>query len=55
MAFRKRSLSRPSSRAFSKMKLNVKGGTAEIEPWVDFASNHQSDIEQLNQIPLLSV
>ena len=37
------------------MRLNAKGGTAEIESWVDFASNHQSDIEQLNPIPLLSV
>ena len=56
MAFRKRSLSRPSSsRASNKMRLNAKGGTAEIESWVDFASNHESDIEHLNPVPLLSV
>ena len=56
MSFRKRSLSRPSSsRASNKMRLNAKGGTAEIESWIDFASNHQSDIEQLNPVHLLSV
>ena len=51
MAFRNRSLSRVSN----KMRLNSKGATAEIESWVDFTSNHQSDIEQLNPVPLLSV
>ena len=46
MAFRKRSIIRPSSsRTSSKMRLNAKGGTTEIESWVDFASNHESDIE----------
>ena len=50
MAFRKRSLSRPeSSRASDKMRLNAKGATAEIGSWVHFASNHESDIQQLNQ------
>ena len=35
MAFRKRSVIRPSSsRASNKMRLNAKGGTAEIESWV---------------------
>ena len=51
MAFRKR----PLSRAFNKMRLSAKGATAEIESWVYFASNHQSDIEQLNPVPLQSV
>ena len=56
MAFKKKSLSRPcSSRTSNKMRLNAKGGTAEIESWVDFASNHQSDIQQLNLVPLLNV
>ena len=56
MAYRKRSQSRPSSsRASNKMRLNAKRGTVEINSWVDFAPNHQSDIEQLNQVPLLCV
>ena len=37
------------------MRLYAKGTTAEIESWIDFASNHESDIEQLNTVPLLSV
>ena len=37
------------------MRLNAKGRTAEIESWVDIASNHQSDIEQLNPVPLQSI
>ena len=45
MAFRKRSLSRPSSsRASNKIRLNAKGATAEIESWIDFASNHESKL-----------
>ena len=37
------------------MRLYAKGTTPEIEFWVDFASNHQSDIQQLNTVPLQSV
>ena len=55
MAFRKRSLSRLNpSRTSNKMRLNAKEGTTEIESWINFASNHQSDIQQLNLVPLLS-
>ena len=55
MASRKRSLSRPSSsRASNKIRLNAKWAIAEIKSLIDFASNRESDIEQLNQVPLLS-
>ena len=48
MSLRKRSSSKPSSgRASNKMRLNNNGGIVEIESWVDFASNHDSDVEQL--------
>ena len=29
------------------MRLDNNGGIVEIESWVDFASNHDSDVEQL--------
>ena len=48
MSLRKRSSSKPSSGwASNKMRLNNNGGIIEIESWVDFASNHNSDVEQL--------
>ena len=48
MSLHKRSSSKPSSgRASNKMRLNNNGGIVEIESWVDFASNHDSDVEQL--------
>ena len=37
------------------MRLNAKGATSKIESWVYFALNHESDIQQLNQVPLISV
>ena len=48
MSLRKRSSSKPSSdRASNKMRLNNNGGIVEIESWIDFASNHDSDAEQI--------
>ena len=48
MSLRKRSSSKPSSgRASNKMRLNNNGGIVEIKSWVDFSSNHDSDVEQL--------
>ena len=48
MSLRKWSSSKSSSgRASDKMRLNNNGGIVEIESWVDFASNHDSDVEQL--------
>ena len=48
MSLRKSSSSKPSSgRSSNKMGLNNNGGIVEIESWVDFASNHDSDVEQL--------
>ena len=48
MAYRVRLLSRPtSSTASNKIRFNAKGGTVEIESWVEFVSNHVNDIEQL--------
>ena len=45
MAFRKRSLSKPSSsRASNNMRLNAKGATAKIENYVYFESNHESKL-----------
>ena len=56
MSFRKRSSSKPSSdRASNKMRLNNNGGIVEIESWVDFASNHDSDVEQLINPSRLSI
>ena len=50
MSLCKRSSSKPSSgRASNKMRLNNNGGIVEIESWVDFASNHDSDVEATNQ------
>ena len=55
MLLSKRSSSKPSSgRASNKMKLN-NGGIVEIESWVDFASNHDSDVEQLINPSRLSI
>ena len=48
MSFHKRSSSKPSmGRASNKIRLNNNGGIVEIESWVDFALNHDSDVEQL--------
>ena len=56
MSLRKRSSSKPSSgRASNKMRLNNNGGIVEIESWVDFASNHDSDVEQLINPSQLSI
>ena len=56
MSLRKRSWSKPSSgRASNKMRLNNNGGIVEIESWVDFASNHDSDAEQLINPSQLSI
>ena len=56
MSLRKRSLSKPSSgRASNKMRLNNNGGIVEIKSWVDFASNHNSDAEQLINPSQLSI
>ena len=56
MSLRKRSLSKPSSgRASSKMRLNNNEGIVEIESWVDFASNNDSDVEQLINPSQLSI
>ena len=37
------------------MRLNNNGGIVEIESWVDFASNHDSDVEQLINPSQLSI
>ena len=56
MSLRKKSSSKPSSgRASNKMRLNNNGGIVEIESWVDFASNHDSDVEQLINPSQLSI
>ena len=56
MSLRKRSSSKPSSgRASNKMRLNNNVGIVEIESWVDFASNHDSDVEQLINPSQLSI
>ena len=56
MSLRKRSSSKPSSgRASNKMRLNNNGGIVEIESWVDFASNNDSDVEQLINPSHLSI
>ena len=56
MWLRKRSSSKPSSgRASNKMRLNNNGGIVEIESWVDFASNHDSDVRQLINPSHLSI
>ena len=56
MSLRKRSSSKPSSgRASNKMRLNNNGGIVEIESCVDFASNHDSDVEQLINPSQLSI
>ena len=56
MSLRKRSSSKPSSgRASNKMRLNNNGGIIEIESWVDFASNHDSDVDQLINPSKLSI
>ena len=56
MSLRKRSSSKPSSgRASNKMKLNNNEGIVEIESWFDFASNHDSDVEQLINLSHLSI
>ena len=48
MSLCKRSPCKPNSgRASNKMRLNKNGGIVEIESWIDFASNHDWDIEQL--------
>ena len=56
MSLRKRSSSKPSSgRASNKMRLNNNGGIVEIESWVDFSSNVDSDVEQLIDLSQLSI
>ena len=56
MLLRKRSSSKPSSgRTSNKMRLNINGGIVEIESWVDFASSHDSDVEQLINPSRLSI
>ena len=56
MSLRKRSSSKPSSgKASNKMRLNSNGWIVEIESWVDFASNHDSDVEQLINPSQLSI
>ena len=37
------------------MRLNNNGGIVEIESWVDFASNYDSDVEQLIDPSHLSI
>ena len=37
------------------MKLNNNGGIVEIESWVDFTSDHDSDVEQLINPSQLSI
>ena len=56
MSLRKRSSGKPSSgRASNKMRLDNNGGIVEIESWVDFAPNHDSDVEQLINPSQLSI
>ena len=56
MSLRKRSSSKSSSgRASNKMRLSNNGGVVEIESWVDFVSNHDSDVEQLINPSQLSI
>ena len=56
MSLRKRSSSKPSSdKASNKMRLNNNGGIVKIESWIDFASNHDSDVEQLINPSHLSI
>ena len=48
MSLHKISSSKPSSStASNKISLTNNGGINEIESWVDFASNHDNDVEQL--------
>ena len=56
MLLRKRYPSKHSSgRASNMMRLDNNGGIVEIESWVDFASNHDSDVEQLINPSHLSI
>ena len=56
MSLRKRSSSKPSSgRASNKMRFDNNGEIVEIESWVDFASKHDSDVEQLINPSHLSI
>ena len=56
MSLRKRFPSKPSlSIALNKMRLSKSGGIIEIKLWVDFASNHDSDVEQLINPSQLSI
>ena len=48
MLLHKRSSSKPSSGwASNKMRIKNNGGIIEIESWIDFGSNHDSDVKQL--------
>ena len=56
MSLRKRSSSKPSlSRALNKMRVNSNRGIVEIESWVDFASNHDNDVDKLVNPSQLSI
>ena len=56
MSLQKRSSSKLSSgRASNKMRLNNNEGIVDIESWVDFASNHDSDVEQIINPSYLSI
>ena len=56
MSLSKSFSSKPSSgRASNKMRLNNNEGIVETESWVDFASSHDSDVEQLINSSQLSI